>query len=149
MTVTRISLAALALAALTLPALAQGGGFSAGMNSGGSGSPTIKMGKPNPEMVKKMKESRQKLMKELKLTPEQKKKWDATEAKYRTERSSLVKKLQGGGVNMDTIQQLQGIGEKEKKEKNAFLTPEQRKVLAAAPGGGSGMTIKTMGGPPK
>lgn len=150
MTMTRISLPALALMALIAPALAQGGGFSAGMNQDGGGNRTMKMGKPSPEMVKKMKESRQKLLKDLKLTPDQRKKWDTTEAKYKTERSTLVKKLQGsGGDMMGTIQQLQAIGEKEKKEKNAFLTPAQRKVLAAAPGGGPGMTIKTMGGPPK
>ncbi len=148
MTMTRISLAILALTALSFSALAQGGGFSAGMNQGEGGNRTIKMGKPNPEMMKKMKESRQKLMKDLKLTPDQKKKWESTEAKYKTERSGLVKKLQGGGGDMmATVQQLQAIGEKETKEKNAFLTPAQRKVLAAAPGGASGMTIKRMGGP--
>ncbi|MGC4047262.1 MAG: hypothetical protein QM758_25975 [Armatimonas sp.] len=149
MTTVRISLTALAIAALSIPTLAQGGGFSASMNQGAPG-PTIKMGKPSPEIAKKMKEARQKLLKDLKLTPEQKKKWDATEVKYKEQRSALIKKLQsGGGDMMSNFQQLQGIADKEKKEKLAFLTPAQQKVLTATPGAGSGMVIKTIGGPAK
>jgi hypothetical protein len=148
MTTPRIALASLALAALALPTLAQGG-FST-VPSGGGG-PTIKMGKPSPEMAKKARAAREKLLKDLKLTPDQKKKWDATEAKYRDQRMALIKKLQsgGGGDMMGNIQKLQALGEKEKQEKNALLTLAQRKILAASPGGGSGMTMKTMGGPPQ
>ncbi len=131
---------ALTLVVFSSMALAQGG-FSAppdGM--------TVKMGKPDPQKAKEFKAKREKLLKDLKLTPAQKKSWDAIETKNKALRQKLIQKLQSGsGDMMGSIQKLQALGENEKKEKMAILSPAQKKIMAAAPGGGA-TSIQTIKG---
>jgi hypothetical protein len=142
---TRITLsllALLALLALSLPVLAQGG-FSAPPEG-----VTFKMGKPDPQKAKEFKAKREKLLKDLKLTPAQKKSWDAIEAKSKAGRMALIQKLQAGGNNdmMGSVQKLQALGEDEKTQKLAILTPAQKKIFLASPGGGTATSVQTRKG---
>lgn len=115
------------------------GGFSAPPSSG----PQVRMGQPSADELKKMKEERQKWLTSLKLTPDQKKKWDEIEVRY----GKLLKEKfakQGGkdgrvmisgssGDALKVVQEVQGIQKKKREEQRALLTPAQRTAFDKAP----------------
>ena len=136
---------AIALLALAVSARAQGGFTEPA--PGGGGGVSVKMGKPDPKRAAKFKAERERLLKDLKLTPAQKSAWDALEKKSKGDRMAILKQLQsGGGDSMALVQKLQTLGETETKGKRAILSDAQKKIFDRSPAAKGGMirTKKTV-----
>lgn len=102
-----------------------------------------KLGQPSPEELKKRKDERQKWLVSLKLTPEQKKKWDEIEARTsKVLKEKFAKQgakdgrivISGGSADaMKALQEIQELQKKKRDEQRALLTPAQRVVFDKAP----------------
>jgi Spy/CpxP family protein refolding chaperone len=113
------------------------GGFSAPEGT------QMRMGQPSPEEIKKRKAEREKWLASLKLTPEQRKKWEEIEGRY----AKLMKEkfaVQGGkegrimisgssGDAMKIMGEIQVIQKKKRDEQRNLLTPAQKVIFDKAP----------------
>ncbi|MCW5942972.1 MAG: hypothetical protein KIS66_12115 [Fimbriimonadaceae bacterium] len=121
------TVAIVAVIAMTLPAMAQGG---RGQGGGGFGGRQGMMMGPGGGGIG-MLVNRPDVQTELKLTDDQKKKLEAISQKSRDDRRAMMEEMRGGGGDRDAImEKMRTMQTAQDKAINEVLTPDQKKRVS-------------------
>jgi thiol-disulfide isomerase/thioredoxin/ribosomal protein S8 len=90
--------------------------------------------KASPEQQKAMKLQKEKLLQDLKLSPDQRQRWLAIELDYKAKRQPLIEQVTTNGADASSVfAKLTALRAEEEAAKEAILTPEQRMLYTKLP----------------